>query len=740
MKTQIPDDSQDGYSYLKNSLAAIFLISVLSLFLEMLFIRWIGTEVRIFAYLQNTILVACFLGLGLGSFTCRKPIYLRQTIVPVLILLLLMAIPFSRQGLHSISFLLSVLDDFLIWSTVSTSNLGMTVLFVLFGLILTFFLLVMIVDTFVPMGRFLGRLLDDHPNTIWAYSINILGSLIGTWLFVLLSYLYQPPLVWFLIAFALIFIFIIWMRQDWKLNFVFLAIAIGLAFFATRVPDAIEIIWSPYQKLVLGQSNSDYELGKYTVTVNNVSYQEMIDLSPENITPKPEVYPPEMQGLSQYDIPLLLHPNPQSVLMVGTGTGNDVAGGLRNGAQKITAVEIDPAIIEMGKNYHPESPYSSPQVEIINDDARSFFATTIEKYDVIVFGLLDSHTTTAMTNARLDHYVYTIESISQAKSLLNDGGIVVLTFYVKKPYIADRIASLLSQVFDEKPIVFQIPASSYGRGGVMFVAGDLANVAKQLKADQRINEYIQQLSLAYPISLPGTTKITTDDWPYIYLESPKIPLLFYLIIVVMLLIFWYSYKKWGGTGLISRWNRTNWHFFFLGAAFLLLEVQNISKASVVLGNTWEVNAIIISGILFMALLANWLAYQFPKIPVKFAYFGLIAICLGLYFVDLAQFAFLPYFYKAIIVGSLTSLPMLFSGFVFINSFRAVEEKNSALGANLFGSLIGALLQSITFVTGIKSLLLVVAILYFCSFLTLPKRMDQNLSGHIAAEDLADQQS
>ena len=112
----------------------------------------------------------------------------------------------------------------------------------------------------------------------------------------------------------------------------------------------------------------------------------------------------------------------------------------------------------------------------------------------------------------------------------------------------------------------------------MFVAGDLANVAKQLKADQRINEYIQQLSLAYPISLPGTTKITTDDWPYIYLESPKIPLLFYLIIVVMLLIFWYSYKKWGGTGLISRWNRTNWHFFFLGAAFLLLEVQNISKS------------------------------------------------------------------------------------------------------------------------------------------------------------------
>jgi len=45
---------------------------MLGLFLEMLLIRWIGTEVRIFAYLQNTILVACLLGLGLGCFTVAR--------------------------------------------------------------------------------------------------------------------------------------------------------------------------------------------------------------------------------------------------------------------------------------------------------------------------------------------------------------------------------------------------------------------------------------------------------------------------------------------------------------------------------------------------------------------------------------------------------------------------------------------------------------------------------------------
>ena len=64
---------------------AIFLVSFLGLFLEMLLIRWIGT-IRIFAYLQNTILVVCLLGLGLGCFTARKPASIGRAPVPLLIL------------------------------------------------------------------------------------------------------------------------------------------------------------------------------------------------------------------------------------------------------------------------------------------------------------------------------------------------------------------------------------------------------------------------------------------------------------------------------------------------------------------------------------------------------------------------------------------------------------------------------------------------------------------------------
>jgi hypothetical protein len=297
----------------------------------------------------------------------------------------------------------------------------------------------------------------------------------------------------------------------------------------------------------------------------------------------------------------------------------------------------------------------------------------------------------------------------------------VLSFWAQKLYIADRIANVLKIVFDQEPISFRMPQNNYGWGGVMFISGDLTNARKQIIKNQRLSNLIEKLKRDYPFSLTYTTKIATDDWPYIYLKSPKIPLLFYLLAGLIVLLFLRSYRRWQAFGLIHRWSRSHWHFFFLGAGFLLLEVQNISKASVALGNTWEVNAVIISGVLTMILLANYLTHSFPRIPLGLVYTMLIAICLVLYFVDLSRFAFLPYATKAIIIGSLTTLPMLFSGIVFISSLTIVIGKDDALGANLIGALVGALLQSVTFVTGIKALLLIVAGLYFLSLLTKPAK-------------------
>jgi hypothetical protein len=247
-----------------------------------------------------------------------------------------------------------------------------------------------------------------------------------------------------------------------------------------------------------------------------------------------------------------------------------------------------------------------------------------------------------------------------------------------------------------------------------FVTGDLKSVQQQMYKDPKLAAFITKMQQEYPFTFSKDIKIATDDWPYLYQEKPGIPSLFFFLAVLMAIVLVRRAWRWDARNLAVRWHRSHWHFFFLGAGFLLLEVQNVSKAPVVLGNTWQVNAIIVSSVLVMALMANFLAHRFPNIKTELAYTGLFTITLALYFIDLSQFAFLPYGLKALIVGGLTTLPMLFSGVIFVRSFACAVRKDEALGANMIGSLAGALLQSVTFLTGIKALLLVVFVLYALS--------------------------
>lgn len=727
---------------IRHATLSLFLISVIGLFLELLLIRWISTEIRIFAYLQNTVLVVCFLGLGMGCWNSRRPFALRDILLPLGVLTALLAMPPTRAALGEISTLLGGFQDFLIWAPTMSDGwmrYGGPVL----GLVMTFLLMVLLWEIFVPVGRLLGRLMDEHPNTIWAYSVNVAGSLVGIWLFVMASALYLPPAAWFGL-FGLGCLFFLGTGGKSRTGDVLLvATIVVLAVVAGYDPTFEETRWTPYQKLSVRHRSDDSEettspllrrlrgeragfigsVGETVIAVNNTGYQATIDLRPDVVAANPEKYDPAQRGYSQYDLPPKLHPHPRTALVVGAGSGNDAAGMLRNGVERVVGVEIDPGIIDYGRQYHPEKPYVDPRCVVVNDDARSYFATCTEKFDVIAFGLLDSHTTNAMTNARLDHYVYTVQSLTHARQLLNPGGVMVLSFEAQKPFVADRMGSALEKVFGHPALMFRVPQNAYGWGGVVFVTGDdPAALQQQIAANPGLPELIEGWQRLDPPRLEGTTALATDDWPYIYLEKPAIPVLYFLLAGVLAVLFARGVYKLEVAPALKRWAGSSWHFFFLGGAFMLLEVQNISKAAVVLGNTWVVNAVIISGVMIMILLANLVAARFPRLPLVPVYALLVGSCVGLYFLDLSRFAFLPYATKAAVVGLLTSLPMLFSGIVFIRSFAAADRKDAALAANLMGALAGGLLQSVTFLVGIKALLLIVAAMYLAAVLLRPRRL------------------
>ena len=68
----------------------------------------------------------------------------------------------------------------------------------------------------------------------------------------------------------------------------------------------------------------------------------------------------------------------------------------------------------MGRRAHPERPYDDPRVHAVVDDARhAFRLAETDSYDLVVFGLLDSHTQLGTSSVRLDNYVYTLQSIDR---------------------------------------------------------------------------------------------------------------------------------------------------------------------------------------------------------------------------------------------------------------------------------------------------------------------------------------
>jgi hypothetical protein len=65
--------------------------------------------------------------------------------------------------------------------------------------------------------------------------------------------------------------------------------------------------------------------------------------------------------------------------------------------------------------------------------------------------------------------------------------------------------------------------------------------------------------------------------------------------------------------------------------------------------------------------------------------------------------------------------VFFAGIVFIQSFARCGLSSEALGSNLFGALVGGLLESLSMWTGLKSLLAIAALLYLASRIALPEK-------------------
>ncbi|HLC20724.1 MAG TPA: methyltransferase domain-containing protein [Candidatus Methylomirabilis sp.] len=688
------------------------LTSFVSLFLELLLIRWVSSELRIFAYLKNFVLIACFLGFGFGAYLSRRRV---QMLTPMWACLVLAGTTWfsRRQPVSLVVWISEVMGQFedvtMMGKTVWLSGADRVISVALSCLaVACAFLLVTLV--FIPFGQVVGRYLDIAPNPIRAYSLNIGASLLGIWAFTALALFSTPPWAWFLIGLLLCLGLVgTGMRTAGS---AILASFLTAAFLLEPSSPSEWTIWSPYQKLRLTESRHKDEAVAYELEVNGTWYQRALDLSDKYVATHPELFAGRRQEYDPYNVPFFFKPRPDRVLVVGSGMGNDVAGALRNGAGHVVAVEIDPHILAEGRRLHPERPYSSPRVEAVVNDARNYFKHSDDRFDLIIFGLLDSHTLSSnFANIRLDNYVYTQEAFEEARRLLRDDGLIVVKFEVQREWLGRRMQGMLTKVFGWPPLLFR-DEEGIGARAFIFVAGNPEQIRRTLDAGPELARFVEANAITYP---PESIMMATDDWPFLYHQGryiPRIYMIFSLLLGATAVVF--------TRGLLTGGVGRSRHFFFLGAAFLLLEVQIVSRLALFFGTTWIVNSIVISGVLIMILLSNFVAERWNRPSYALFYILLLlSICL-IYMVPLDRLFLESELAKGVVVGGLFCLPVFFAGLIFITSFRATPHKDAAFGANLLGAILGGFLEGISFVTGMRFLLLLAAGLYLISAAALPR--------------------
>jgi MFS family permease len=687
---------------IRPNLSRLLVASSLTLFSELAVIRWLSTEVRIFAYAKNLALLLCFLGFGVGCALASQRIWWRRGIQALLALILLVRNPWTPSMFEGLSQTLGAGQDTAIWFTGTARDWPNFILAAAIVGIL-FFLLTLI---FIPLGQVVSRELDFAQNRLTAYSWNLGASLLGIALFSALSFLELPPDFWFgsiLLGFAFL--------QDqwkWRTAVAVLIVPAVVLLHERASPDHFSI-WTPYQQV---EVQRDYfkngEWKATTIDVNHVGHQTIVNLSPEFLSRHPSLLLVPTED-SPYNLPFRFTVANPSVLVVGAGSGNDVAGAIRGNSSSIDAVEIDPAILKLGQT-HPEKPYESSTVTVHLADARAFMKRTDKRYDLVLFGLLDSHTQQSeYANMRIDNYVYTEESMREARGLLSPNGVLFLKFQVDRDWLGQRLYALLTRVFGKPPLVFAAEPG-YGAGGLCFVISPGEQVEKSIAEDPPLGAFVTQQARNFDHEQP--VPLTTDDWPYLYQRKKSVPVVFLtlsLLVVGLALM----YRRTISMHAVSteRAGQSSLFFFAMGAGFLLLETQTVSRLALFFGTTWQVNGVAIGSVLTALVLANLVIEKYgPLFDRQWILVGLLLSLISVYFVPFQR---IPGSVAA--AGSaaaiLFAIPVFFAGSLFAREFRLTQSPSAALAANMIGAVVGGLMENLSLVVGLRALLLIAALFY-----------------------------
>lgn len=667
----------------------MFILSFTALFLELMVIRWVPSVVRLVAYYANLMLLSSFLGLGVGAMAAGRKWRLFGWF-PVLLAVDIGALWLCRH---------LVLGTSGAEMRFGATNLRLANYAILIGLFAVNALL------FVPIGQQMGLLFAALPR-LTAYAWDLGGSLGGTLCFGLFSLQYFSPVLGLVMVMLLYLSLAPWRRWGWIIPGFLLAFA-GMFFANDRAT-----LWSPYYHIVVRDWATDtavtadpppdlrtmHDPPVYVVSVNQDFYHADASLDLKRYTPG-SLGVQHVQQQQQYGLPYVLGAARQRVLVVGAGGGADVQAALAAGAGWVDAVEIDPVIVGISRRFNADAPYDDPRVHVHVDDARSFFSKATGKYDLVTFGYLDSQALfSSMGNVRLDGFVYTVESIRSAYALLNEQGMLTLSFTIAHQWMELKLYRMVLEATGQPPLLY------FNLGQVVLCV----RRGEHPPPPPKIGDFQRAVVTGMaPIDLP------TDDWPYLYLSRKTIPTDYLVVIGCLLALSLAAVYALRG----RSFGRNDAHFALLGMGFLLLETKSISDCSLYFGATWVVTLIVVTGVLLMVLGANVVAGRLPRFSF-WLYLPLFAALVLLCVVPREQILGLGFAGRVLWTLFAVPLPVFFAGLIFSTRFREAANPAALFGANLIGAMAGGFAEYLGMAVGSQHLSLLVLAAYAGSLLCL----------------------